>query len=241
MKIALIGYGKMGKAIAQVAEKRNHEVVFTIDKDNTDDLNPTNLANIDVAIEFSEPGAAYDNIVKCFKSNTPVVTGTTGWPDKFEEIKKQCKEGNQTLFYASNFSLGMNLVFTMNKQLAKWMNSHEEYDVSIDETHHSQKLDSPSGTAITLAKGILENIDRKSNWINKAADNPEQLSVTSHREEKVPGIHNIKYVSSFDSIEITHTAHSREGFALGALVAAEWIAGKKGIFTMDDLLNTNNN
>ncbi len=235
MKIALIGYGKMGREIEGIALKRNHSIVLKIDDTNIGDMNTENLRKADVAIEFSTPHTVLENIKKCFDSQLPVVVGTTGWYDNFEIIKKKCVEQNGTLFHATNFSVGVNLFFKVNSFLAELMNKYKEYDVSMEEIHHIHKLDKPSGTAITLANQILSKVDRKKNWsIEK--QNPETLFIKDVREGEVPGTHIIKYQSLIDDIEIMHKAHNRKGFALGAILAAEFVVDKKGIYTMNDLI-----
>jgi 4-hydroxy-tetrahydrodipicolinate reductase len=239
MKIALIGYGKMGKEIEKIALERNHEVILRIGAENLNDFTVENISKADVAIEFTTPESAFINIKKCFNANIPVVIGTTGWSEKSEEIKALCKTQNQTMLFASNFSIGVNLFFELNKQLAKLMNNHVEYDVVMEEIHHTQKLDAPSGTAITLAEDVLLNLERKNNWVRENATSTHELAIKSHRIEQVPGTHTIRYSSEVDDIEITHIAHSRKGFALGAIVAAEFINGKKGIFEMSDVLKIN--
>jgi 4-hydroxy-tetrahydrodipicolinate reductase len=236
MNIALLGYGKMGKVIKEIALDRGHKIGLIIDVDNGNDFNPEKTKDIDVAIDFSTPTSAYDNILKSFENNVPIVCGTTGWIDKKDEVEKKCSEQNQTFFWASNFSLGVNIFFKLNKHLAGILNRFPQYDVKIDETHHTAKLDAPSGTAITLAEGLLEKIDRKSDWKLDSTEK-EVLNITAHRIENVPGIHEITYESDEDFISIKHDAKSRRGFALGAVIAAEFIYDKKGIFTMDDVLN----
>ncbi len=236
MNIALLGYGKMGKEIEKIALDRGNKILLKIDVNNASDFNADNLKNIDVAIDFSIPTSAYDNILKCFENNVPVVCGTTGWIDRKKEIEKICSEKNQTFFWASNFSLGVNIFFKLNKYLANVMSCFNQYDVKIDETHHTAKLDTPSGTAITLAEGILEKIDNKKNW-ELESKKEGTLNIIAHRIENVPGIHEITYESEEDYISIKHDAKSRRGFALGAVIAAEFIYNKKGIFTMDDILN----
>lgn len=236
MKIALIGYGKMGKEIEQIALERNHTIPLIIDINNIQDLTPENLRKVDVAIEFSKPETAVSNIRACFKASTPVVSGTTGWQEHFETIKTECLSGNNTLFYASNYSVGVNIFFRVNQFLARIMNSFPEYAVSMEETHHTQKLDAPSGTAITLAEDILKNIDRKSRWQLNGQDDDQSMMIRAVRRDTVPGIHTITYDSAVDFIEIKHDAKNRKGFALGAVVAAEFIMNKKGVFSMDDLL-----
>lgn len=235
MKIAIIGYGKMGKEIEQIAVSRGHSIVLKVDKDNQ--LNYIEeLKNADVAIEFSTPDSALTNIYNCFDANIPVVVGTTGWMDKFEEVKKSCGQKNQTLFYASNYSIGVNLFFKVNEYLAKLMNSYTEYNVEMEEIHHIHKLDAPSGTAISLANQLINELDAKQKWVNSPAENKNELSIISKRIDEVPGTHTVTYNSSVDEISITHKAYNRKGFALGAVIAAEWIIGKKGFFGMPDLL-----
>lgn len=234
MKIALLGYGKMGKAIEAVALMRGHETALKLDPSLPGPGG--NLADADMAFEFSTPGSAYLNILRCFEAGVPVVVGTTGWLDKYAEVKGLCLSRGQAMFYASNFSIGMNLVFGLNRDLAVRMNRLPEYDVHIEETHHIRKLDSPSGTAITLAKDILQALDRKEHWVNKEAVIPAELSIRSHREGDVVGIHSVVYDSGYDRVELRHEAKSRDGFALGAVMAGEWLRGKKGFFGMDDLL-----
>ncbi|MDB2384970.1 4-hydroxy-tetrahydrodipicolinate reductase [Polaribacter sp.] len=231
MKIALLGYGRMGKEIEKIAVSRGHEIVI---KKNTGDVIDINLA--DVAIDFSVPTAAFDNITDCMKNQIPVVCGTTGWLDRYDEAISFCKENNSSFLYASNFSLGVNIFFELNKQLAKLMNGVKDYTIELEEIHHTKKLDAPSGTAITIAEGIIENSNKKG-WElgEKAAE--ENLPIVAKRIPDVPGTHSVWYNSEVDTIEIKHTAHSRKGFALGAVIAAEWIADKKGIFTMKDVLN----
>jgi 4-hydroxy-tetrahydrodipicolinate reductase len=227
MKIALIGYGKMGREIEKAALGRGHEVVSVIDVDNAGDFDSPAFLSAEAAIEFTNPGAAFANYQQCFERNIPVVAGTTGWLHRLDEVKKACEEGRQTFFYASNYSIGVNIFFAINKQLAKIMNQFPSYDVSMEEIHHIHKLDAPSGTAITLAEAITENIDRK---------NKSDLSIRSLREGEAPGTHEVCYESDADCISIRHEAKNRQGFALGAVLAAEYIRGKKGFLTMDDML-----
>ena len=231
MKIALLGYGKMGKVIEKIALDRGHEIVLKKSGNSTYD----GLSNADVAIDFSVPESAVCNISECFDTNVPVVCGTTGWLDQYDKMVSLCKEKNGSFIYASNFSLGVNIFFELNEYLAKIMSKIDQYRVSIEEIHHTQKLDAPSGTAISLAKGIIENSKYK-NW---TLNNPEvdEIKIDAKRIENVPGTHSIFYDSNVDQIEIKHTAHNREGFALGAVIAAEWIKNKKGVFTMKDVLN----
>jgi 4-hydroxy-tetrahydrodipicolinate reductase len=241
MKIALIGYGKMGKTLEKVALLRGHEVVLKIDVDNRSDFD--RLAEVDVAIEFTRPESAVLNLEKCLVAGTPVVCGTTGWLTEFDRISSLCKLNDGGFFYASNYSIGVNIFFEINRQLAKMMDGYPMYGVSMEEIHHTQKLDAPSGTAITLAQGIVENIMRKTSWVTNTegslSENPvteKDISILAKRIDPAPGTHVVRYDSPIDSIEITHTAHSREGFATGAVVAAEWLVGKKGVFSMKDLL-----
>ena len=233
MKIALLGYGKMGKVIEKIALERGHEIVLK----KLSASSYEGLSNADVAIDFSVPESAVCNISECFDTNVPVVCGTTGWLDQYDEMVSLCKEKNGSFIYASNFSLGVNIFFELNDYLAKIMSKIDQYKVSMEEIHHTQKLDAPSGTAITLAKGIIENSTYK-NW---TLNNPEvnEIKIDAKRIENVPGTHSIFYDSNVDQIEIKHTAHNREGFALGAVIAAEWTMNKKGVFTMKDVLSLN--
>lgn len=231
MKFALLGYGRMGKAIEQIALERGHEIVCKIDKNLTEGK----LHEADAAINFSIPDAAVDNISSALNQGVPVVCGTTGWLDAYQQVTQIAQERNTAFLYASNFSVGVNLFFKLNKVLAQMMKPHKEYKASMEETHHIHKLDAPSGTVITLAEGIIENSDLI-DW--KLGENAKDiLSIQSHREGEVPGTHSIKYESPIDDITIEHKAHNRKGFALGAVIAAEWMVGKKGIFNMDDVLN----
>lgn len=232
MKIALLGYGKMGKVIEKIALERGHHVVLKIDKDDTN----FDLSVADVAIDFSVPTAAVGNISTALNQNVPVISGTTGWLDNFEDIKSLCEKTNGAFIYASNFSLGVNLFFELNKVLAKLITPFKEYNVQIEEIHHTQKQDAPSGTAITLAEGIAKESNYEG-WTLSPKTEPQKIKIEAKRIENVPGTHTINYTSEVDTLEITHTAHNRNGFALGAVVAAEWIIGKKGIFTMKDVLN----
>lgn len=235
MNIALLGYGKMGKEIEKIALNRKHQIVLKVDKDNADTITSADLQTADVAIEFSTPHTVLSNIQKCFDANVPVIVGTTGWYDDFEKIKAACEKGKQGLFYASNFSLGVNLFFKVNKYLAELMNKYPEYDVCMEEIHHIHKLDKPSGTAITLAHQIISKMDRKNKW--SIDDNSsDTLFIEDKREGEVPGTHIIKYRSAVDDIEIMHKAHNRQGFALGSVIAAEFMKGKKGIYTMEDII-----
>ena len=231
MKIALLGYGKMGKTIEKIATSRGHHIVLKVDKNTTD----YDITLADVAIDFSIPSAAVANLSKALNNNVPVISGTTGWLKDYDDIIRLCKERDGAFIYASNFSIGVNIFFELNRHLAKMMSNLQKYKVTLEEIHHTQKLDAPSGTAITLAEGIIENSTYK-NWSLDKADSDE-IPIKAKRIEDVPGTHTITYDSSVDSIEIKHTAKNREGFALGAVIAAEWIIGKTGIFTMKDVLN----
>jgi 4-hydroxy-tetrahydrodipicolinate reductase len=237
MKIALIGYGKMGREIEKIALDRKHEIVSIIDVSNPEDFDSQPFLSAEAAIEFSQPASAFGNYQKCFERNIPVVTGTTGWLSRLDEVKKICETGNKTFFYASNFSIGVNILFAVNRYLAKIMNNFPDYEVSMEEIHHIHKLDSPSGTGITLAEGILENIDRKTQWKEAAEGLSTDLLIHSEREGEVNGIHEIFYESEADIISIKHDAKNRKGFALGAVLAAEFVKGKKGFFTMNDMLD----
>lgn len=248
MKIALIGYGKMGKMIEQIALGRGHQIVSIIDVDNQQDFDSPEFASADVAIEFTNPTAAYGNYLKAFAKGVKVVSGSTGWlKDHKADVERMCTEGGQTLFWASNFSVGVAIFSAVNRYLATIMNSFPEYDVTMEETHHVHKLDAPSGTAITLAEEIVDRLDRKQRWVKgtvQAADGtvsgteacaPGELRIDAVRRGEVPGIHTVKYDSPADSITITHDAHSRHGFALGAVLAAEYTAGHTGLLTIGDM------
>jgi len=244
MKIALLGYGKMGQIIERFALERGHEVVLKINIDNLDDLTTSNLQKADVAIDFSAPDAAINNIYACFDANVPVVVGTTGWYGQLQEVKNECLNRNNSLLYGSNFSIGVNIFFHMNKVLAKLMNGFPAYEVQVEEIHHIQKLDSPSGTAMTIAEDIIENLDRKNEWVNELVGTQfedvlkkDQLLIESHRIENIPGTHTVVYSSEVDEIEFKHTAHNRSGFALGAVVAAEWLEKKQGFYNIADIFN----
>ncbi|MBF0650381.1 4-hydroxy-tetrahydrodipicolinate reductase [Dysgonomonas sp. GY75] len=236
MNIALIGYGKMGHEIEKIAISRGHSIVSIIDINNPDDFGSPAFKSADVAIEFSTPDSAIDNYRKCFAAQVPVVAGTTGWLEHMDEVKKACSEGGQTFFYASNYSLGVNIFFVLNKYLARIMNNYPDYDVKMEEIHHIHKLDAPSGTAITLAEGVIENISRKERWNLEVEEKQSDLAIHCIREGEVPGIHEIIYESEADIISIKHDAKSRKGFALGAVVAAEFTKGKKGFLGMNDML-----
>jgi len=231
MKIALLGYGKMGKVIEKVALSRGHEILLR----KTSSSSFEGLENVDVAIDFSIPDAAVGNIMSCFDTNVPVICGTTGWLSQYDEMVTLCKVKNGAMIYASNFSLGVNLFFEMNTYLAKLMSKFDQYKVRMEEIHHTQKLDSPSGTAITLVNDII-NQSQYTNWVLENA-NANEVLINAKRIENVPGTHAVIYDSEIDSIEIKHIAHSRAGFALGAVIAAEWIIGKKGVFSMKDVLD----
>jgi 4-hydroxy-tetrahydrodipicolinate reductase len=236
MKVALIGYGKMGKTIEKILIERGHTIVSIIDIDNQEDFQSEAFKNADVAIEFSFPSAAFDNYLKCFAANVPIVAGTTGWLEHLEEVKAICENEGKTFFYASNYSLGVNIFFAVNQYLAKLMNNFPQYDVSMSETHHIHKLDAPSGTAITLAEEILKQTDRKKQWTLEKTNQPDDLFIEAIREGEIPGIHEIIFESNVDSIQIKHCSKSRIGLALGAVLAAEFTAGKTGFLEMNDLL-----
>ena len=236
MNIALIGYGKMGKTIEQVAVERGHLVKLKIDLHNLDDFNQKNFENIDAAIEFTGPHTAYNNIIKCIELGKPIVSGSTGWLNRLTDVESACNDKQGSFIYASNFSVGVNIFFEVNKKLAELMKGKDQYDVAIKEIHHTQKKDAPSGTAITLAEHILSNNTSKSSWVNDTPTSKNQLFIKSERIDPYPGLHEVTYSSSIDEIQIIHNAHSRDGFALGAVLAAEYIAERKGIFTMKDVL-----
>lgn len=236
MKIALIGYGKMGKEIEQVAIARGHSIDLIIDINNLHDLSKENLSKCDVAIEFTTPSSAVNNIIFCINSSIPVVTGTTGWNNHFHDIENLCSEKHGAIFYASNFSIGVNILFAVNEYLAKLMNKFPDYDVEITEVHHTQKLDSPSGTAISLADMIIENNSRKKSWSLNQNESKDVIPIKAFREGDIKGIHEVNYISITDIITLKHFAKSRRGFAEGAIKAAEFIINKKGIYTMRDLL-----
>jgi 4-hydroxy-tetrahydrodipicolinate reductase len=236
MRILILGYGRMGKTIEEIAEERGHTIAHKININNTQALKFIDNTSIDVAIEFSQPDAAFNNISYCINHGIPVVCGTTGWLDRKPEIEALCKEKNGTFFYASNFSLGVNLFFKLNEILASMMEQHPIYQTKITEIHHTEKLDAPSGTAITLAEGLIKNLSSKNKWINEPSDEEDVLPIISKREPDVPGTHIIEYISDIDEIEIKHTAKSRTGFALGAVLVSEWILRKKGILSMTDFM-----
>lgn len=235
MKIALIGYGKMGKAIEEIALQKGYGIGLTITSQNLEELTKNNLQKADVAIEFSNPENAVNNILQCFDAGIPVVSGTTGWLEHFETVKQVCNEKNGSFLYASNFSIGVNIFFEVNKKLAELMSS-QAYSVTVEETHHTQKKDAPSGTAITIAEQLLKELSHKKNWVNYKTEKDEELSIISNRIDPAAGTHAVKYSSPIDDIEIIHTAHNRKGFASGAVLAAEFVKDRKGIFSMKDVL-----
>lgn len=251
MKTAIIGYGKMGREIEKILQERGHEVCLIIDADNASELDAEHLHGIDVALEFTTPDTAYQNIRTCIEHHTPVVSGTTGWVSRLKELQDLCKEKGSALFYASNYCLGVNLMFRLNRKLAQLIAKVDGYDVKVEEVHHTQKKDAPSGTAITLAEGIIEQLPMKHEWVNYAPGisqsthrietleeaKQEQLVICSKREGMVPGIHSVTYESEDDILTIKHTIKNRRALAMGAVIAAEFLAGKKGVYSMDDLLN----
>jgi 4-hydroxy-tetrahydrodipicolinate reductase len=236
MEIALLGYGKMGHEIEKIAVERGHHIGLIIDADNPGDLNVKNLKRVDAAIDFSTPDSAFGNIMACFSAGTPVVCGTTGWLARFDEVKKICLEQGNTFFYASNYSLGVNLFFALNRYLAQLMNTAEGYRVSVTEIHHVHKLDAPSGTALSLAKDLVEKRNGITGWTLGDTDDPALLPIHAIREGEVPGTHVVTYDSGVDTLEISHRAKSRKGFAQGAVLAAEFIRNRKGVYSMADLL-----
>ena len=235
MKTAIIGYGKMGREIEKILRDRGHEIALTIDVDNAADLTAGNLKDVDVAIEFTTPSTAYGNIRTCLECGTAVVSGTTGWTARLGELQDLCRQKNGALFYASNYSLGVNLMFRLNRQLVEMMNRIPAYNVSIEETHHTQKKDSPSGTAVTLAEDIIARLDRKNGWVNEPTDDPSLIGITSYRIGSTPGDHTVTYTSEDDTLEIRHSIKNRRTLALGAVIAAEFLCGKHGVYSMDDL------
>lgn len=247
MKIVLLGYGKMGQLIEKFALKRGHEVLLTVDASNRESVTAADLRDADVAIDFSTPEAALGNISLCFEADLPIVVGTTGWYEHLQEVKEVCTEAGQSLLYGSNFSIGVNVFFHVNRLLAKAMDPYKQYDVQVEEIHHIHKLDAPSGTAITIAEGIIENTSSKNSWVNEVVDTngsmlvnkPEELLIESLRIEEVPGTHTVLYSSEVDQIEFKHTAHNRQGFALGAVIAAEWLKGKKGFYQVTEMFDFN--
>ena len=244
MKIAILGFGKMGQIIEQFATERGHDVVLKVNADNLEELTVSNLKNADVAIDFSTPDSVLQNIELCFDAGVAIVVGTTGWYGRLQEVKDQCIESNNTLLYASNFSVGVNIFFFVNRVLAKIMNRYPQYEVQVEEIHHTEKLDSPSGTAMSIAEGIIGELNRKNEWVNELIGShselitkPDQLLIESHRIEDVPGTHTVIYSSEVDDIEFKHKAHSRAGFALGAVLAAEWVYGKNGFYDITDMFD----
>ena len=240
MNIALVGYGKMGKIIEEVALSRGHIVDVKIDIDTLSDFNPEKFIHVDAAIEFTGPHTAFQNVMKCLDMNTPVVCGSTGWLDNLPDVEQKCKDVNGSFIYASNYSVGVNIFFEVNKKLAQLMEGQRQYDVSIREIHHTQKKDAPSGTAISLAEQILQNNSSKKKWINDQPTQQDDLFIKSERIDPYPGLHEVVYESAIDEILIAHNAHNRNGFALGAVIAAEYIFQKKGMFTMKDVLGFGN-
>ncbi len=246
MKIALIGYGKMGKTIHEIANERNErlgkkefDITLIIDIDNRNTITKEELQQVDVAIEFTSPHTAVDNIQWCFDANVPVVVGSTGWTDKLSEIQEYARQNDKAFLFAPNFSIGVNIFFEVNRYLAQIMNKHDEYNITLEEIHHTEKKDAPSGTALHAALDILKRIERKSNWENTETNDASTLSIISKREDNVPGTHLVTYESAIDRIDLVHTAHNRKGFAGGALLAAEWLVGKKGAYSMEDVLGFN--
>ena len=235
MKAAIIGYGKMGREIEKILLQRGHEVALIIDQENAADLNAKNLESIDVAIEFTTPSTAYNNILTCLECGTAIVSGTTGWTDRLKELQTLCEEKGGAMFYASNYSIGVNLMFRLNRELARMMNAFPEYKISMAETHHTEKKDSPSGTAATLAEDIIPRIDRKQGWINEPTDDDSLIGIESFRIGMTPGDHSVTYTSEDDVLEIRHSIKNRRTLAQGAVVAAEFLCGKHGVFTMEDL------
>ena len=234
MKIALLGYGRMGKTIEKIAIERGHDIVLKVDE-NTHDYD---IKEADIAIDFSIPTVAFNNITNCFRNGVPVVSGTTGWLERFEEAKEICSKNNGGFIYASNFSLGVNIFFELNENLAKMMKNLSQYNISMEEIHHTKKLDAPSGTAITLAEDIIKHTS-KNKWTVDVTSSNDELPIVAKRIPDIPGTHAIEYKSEVDTIDIKHTAHNRQGFALGAVIASEWLLYKKGIFTMKDVLGLN--
>ena len=236
MKVAILGYGKMGQIIEKIALERGHNILLKINQHNIDELNIENLKKADVVIDFSTPESAKTNIILSIDANKPIISGTTGWLDDYKEVKDYCIKNNGTFLYASNFSLGVNLFFELNKNLAKLMKKHLHYQINLTEIHHSEKLDAPSGTAISLAEQIISESDIKNRWTINSENSDEELKIDAQRKGNITGTHSVNYKSETDSISIIHEAHSRNGFALGAIIAAEWIMSKKGVFSMHDVL-----
>lgn len=236
MKIALLGYGKMGQEIEKLALKKKHEIILIIDSLEDWEEEGVHLSEADIAIDFTSPVSVVDNIYRCFDAHVPVVTGTTGWLDDLEKVRQDCIDRGETLFFSPNFSIGVNLFFELNRSLASIMSKWSDYEISIEETHTIHKQDAPSGTAIMLANDIIRYSEKKDKWVKETVENPEELGIKSFRTDNVPGTHVVRYESADDTIEIVHTAKSRRGFAAGALKAAEWVANKKGVFELRDLL-----
>ncbi len=246
MNIILLGYGKMGQIIERYALKRGHQIFLVVDEHNRPNLTADDIRGADVAIDFSVPSAALDNMNLCLEAGVPIVVGTTGWYDQLQDVKAKCLAFGGSILYGSNFSIGVNVFFHINRMLAKALQPYKQYDVQVEEIHHIHKLDAPSGTAITIAEGILDNSDVKTNWVNTVVGEqdeiipkPQELLIESHRIEEVPGTHTVLYSSEVDQIEFKHTAHSRDGFALGAVVAAEWLNGKKGFYQVTEIFDFN--
>jgi 4-hydroxy-tetrahydrodipicolinate reductase len=246
MKIALIGYGKMGKTIHELTKEKNeksgenkYDISLIVDIDNRNTISKNELQNADVAIEFTSPHTAMENIKWCFDADVPIVVGSTGWTKELSDIQEYARQNNKAFLFAPNFSIGVNIFFEVNRYLAQIMNKHNEYDITLEEIHHTEKKDAPSGTALHAALDILKRVERKTDWKNEAATEKEILSVISKRENNVPGTHFVSYESTVDRIDLIHTAHNRKGFASGALLAAEWLIGKKGAYSMEDVLGFN--
>ena len=237
MKIALLGYGKMGRAIEEIAIQRGQTIVCKVGIENLEDRTSANIRKADVVIEFSSPDSAFENVMLCLENEVPVVCGSTGWLDKYDQAKKYCEENKGGLLYASNFSVGVNIFFALNRKLAELMAQHREYKVDIKEIHHTQKLDAPSGTAITIAEQVIEKLEYKEKWVNNPSDKENELVIISERTDPAPGTHIVNYKSDIDDICIIHTAHSRKGFATGAVIAAEFLAKKRvGVYNMKEVL-----
>lgn len=236
MKCAIIGHGKMGREIERILVERGHSVELVVDESNVEDLTPENISKVDVAFEFTTPDTAADNVAKVLQAGGRVVCGTTGWLSRLKEMEELAQSKGGALFYASNFSIGVNIMFRINRRLAELMNPYSEYEVRVEETHHMWKKDAPSGTAITLAEGIIENLDRKSSWVNDKATDASMLEIESFREGMVPGIHTITYTSADDVLQLKHSITNRRALALGAVIAGEYLSDKQGVHTMDNLL-----
>ena len=238
MKIAILGYGKMGQIIEKIAQERGHNILLKINQHNIDELSIENLKKVDVVIDFSTPESAKTNIILSIDANKPIISGTTGWLDDYNEVKDYCIKNDGAFLYASNFSLGVNLFFELNKNLAKLMKKHQQYQINLTEIHHTEKLDAPSGTAISLAEQIISESDIKNKWTINSENSDEELKIDAQRKGNITGTHSVNYKSETDSISIIHKAHSRNGFALGAVIAAEWMINKKGVFSMHDVLSS---